>query len=525
MDSVHAPRAGTPIALVGDFNIDTSSSRAAQLTHLQHFCGNFCILNHVTESTRVGRGGSRTTIDLLLAEDGAVGSCRVLPHSLSDHLPILATLAFEMPTVPVLRSSRNTRGINLPQLCQDLVNSRLEDFSTAKSLEDMWQLWYDKVTSLLDRHAPVQEHRLSSSRHQILTRSPWKTAVYHDAVRERNHAHHRWLRKPTDTELYDTFSDARKAAKRLARQLKSSYYTQLLDTCQSNPRKAWKVLNDLCGRKKSSTPTRLTASALNAQFSSVVSDPQRPDVLSQPEGPGIADGLNRFEPATCEEVLALLLKVDERKATGSDGIPCYVLRHCARVLAPSLTILMNASLAMGKVPMMLRLAHIRPIFKAGDPETAKNYRPISLLPVVSKILESIVHKRLCVLLTEHDLLPAEQFAYRAHHSTEDAVLLAVDQFYEAADQHLHTGVVLIDMSKAFDKVQHQTLLQDLFELGVSSTALDWFADYLSARRQCVVTANGTRSEETACTCGVPQGSVLGPILFAIYTIVRDVSHQ
>eukprot|EP00117_Sycon_ciliatum_P028991 scpid79624/ scgid23187/ Probable RNA-directed DNA polymerase from transposon X-element; Reverse transcriptase len=125
---------------------------------------------------------------------------------------------------------------------------------------------------------------------------------------------------------------------------------------------------------------------------------------------------------------------------------------------------MNASLAMGKVPMMLKLAHIRPIFKAGDPETAKNYRPISLLPVVSKILERIVHKRLCVLLTEHDLLPAEQFAYRAHHSTEDAVLLAVDQFYEAADQHLHTGVVLIDMSKAFDKVQHQTLLQDLFEL-------------------------------------------------------------
>ena len=120
--------------------------------------------------------------------------------------------------------------------------------------------------------------------------------------------------------------------------------------------------------------------------------------LHDSEGPGIADGLNRFEPATCEEVLALLLKVDERKATGSDGIPCYVLRHCARVLAPSLTILMNASLAMGKVPMMLKLAHIRPIFKAGDPETAKNYRPISLLPVVSKILERIVHKRLCVLL-------------------------------------------------------------------------------------------------------------------------------
>ena len=132
-------------------------------------------------------------------------------------------------------------------------------------------------------------------------------------------------------------------------------------------------------------------------------------------------------------MLALLLKVDERKAKGSGGIPCYVLRHCARVLAPSLTILMDASLAMGTVPLMLKLAHIRPMSKAGDPGTAKNCRPISLLPVVSKILERIVHKRLCMLLTEHDLLPAEQFAYRAHHSTKDAVLLAVDQFYEAAD--------------------------------------------------------------------------------------------
>ena len=97
--------------LWSEISISTlSSSRVAQLTHLQHFCGNFCILNHVTESTRVGHGRSRTTIDLLLAEDGAEGSFRVLPHSLSDHLPILATLAFEMPTVPVLRSSRNTRG-------------------------------------------------------------------------------------------------------------------------------------------------------------------------------------------------------------------------------------------------------------------------------------------------------------------------------------------------------------------------------------------------------------------------------
>ena len=167
---------------------------------------------------------------------------------------------------------------------------------------------------------------------------------------------------------------------------------------------------------------------------------------------------------------------------------------------------------------MYKHAHVCPLPKSGDPSQAANYRPVSLLPVASKVLEKIVHKQIVdhfERFPELKALPTEQFAYRRNHSCEDLLAYAVNKWQNSIDQNLFCGVLYWDMSKASDRVQHSKLLEELAAIGIGGKALCWFQDYLTGRSQQVVVGDSRRSV-SPCTRGVPQGSVLGPLLFCIY---------
>ena len=222
------------------------------------------------------------------------------------------------------------------------------------------------------------------------------------------------------------------------------------------------------------------------------------------------DSLHRFDPVAPSDVYTYLLRVAASKATGSDGIPGSVLKECADVLAYSLAVLFCASLRTGVVPSAFKLASVVPLSKSGDPSLPNNNRPVSLLPIISKLLEKIVQRQLV------RQLPTTQFAYRQHHPTDDALCLLTDSLFAAKDRGNVTGLCTLDMSKAFDKFRHSQLIVDLFDVGVCGSALTWFASYLTAREQ-MVCIGPTTSQPTPCMCGVPQGSVLGPVLFSIYT--------
>eukprot|EP00117_Sycon_ciliatum_P006636 scpid62779/ scgid10094/ Probable RNA-directed DNA polymerase from transposon BS; Reverse transcriptase len=182
-----------------------------------------------------------------------------------------------------------------------------------------------------------------------------------------------------------------------------------------------------------------------------------------PQGPSRPTALSAFQYVRTNSVYRLLRGINAAKATGSDSIPGVLLKCCADIIAPSVAALFNASLSRGTVPSAFKLAHVSPLYKAGDPAVPTHFRPISLLPILSKLLEKLVQKELVSVMNITESLPSTQFAFRSGHSTEDALALITNRILTARDKRMYTGVCLLDMSKAFDKVRHHQLILYLFQ--------------------------------------------------------------
>ena len=175
----------------------------------------------------------------------------------------------------------------------------------------------------------------------------------------------------------------------------------------------------------------------------------------------------------------------------------------------------NFSFQTGVFPRELKIANVVPIFKAGDEMVFTNYRPVSVLPVFSKILERLTYNRLIEYINENKLLYKYQFGFQKGESTYMAVLTLVDKISEALNNGNYVIGVFLDFSKAFDTIDHDILLKKLEKYDIQGAALDWFTNYLSIRLQ-YVTYNGAKSKREIIKCGVPQGSILGPLLFLLY---------
>ena len=213
--------------------------------------------------------------------------------------------------------------------------------------------------------------------------------------------------------------------------------------------------------------------------------------------------------------MMLILQLDDKKSTGPTDIPINLLKIAAPIIVPHLVALFNLSFKTGIFPDLMKLAKVIPIFKSGSKLQTTNYRPISLLSVFSKIFEKIVHKQVYNFLELKSVIYESQFGFPKKKSTLHSLIEIVENIRSCIEKSNYGCGIFIDLKKAFDTVNHDILIKKLEHYGIRGNCLHWFSSYLKGRSQFTY-CNNTSSDVSSISCGVPQGSVLGPLLFLLY---------
>ena len=453
--------------------------------------------------------------------------------AISDHLPCFLIIQYPTkipkPHRPKVRVYNET---NKQTFLNQLQQSDWTSVYNTDDTHSKFKIFYDRFTTLHNINFPLQTLSRSKARQK-----PWLTKELHKMRRTRDKYYIKMTKGKIDKKEYNSY---RNETRKKLREAETEYYNKLFDDKQNGMKSMWNHLGKMLNPNK--TKNKVSIKRILSGDKNISDDISIAETLNNhfcTIGKNLADKLPKTKTSfkqflkkpnptsiflskvTPNQVLEIIGHLKTNKSPGIDNIPNSLIKLSAETIVEPLTHIINHSLSKGIFPESLKVAKVVPLYKKGDEALCSNYRPISLLSSFHKIFEKLVKEKVLNFLSKNEILYKYQFGFRKSHSTNLALLEVVETLYANLDVDNYGLGIYLDLQKAFDTVDHNILLSKLSHYGIRGNALNWFETFLKGRKQ-FTSVNGACSKTSVIGCGVPQGSVLGPLLFLLY--VNDIQN-
>ena len=523
------------VYILGDFNINLLNTDV----HLasREFLDLLFSLSFrplITKPTRV-KSNSATLIDNIFVNHSSqsLDSFQGIFYTdISDHFPIfhidLSSIK-DKPLGSVKRRIYSQRCIE--RFKENLGNT---DWSTLLSCNDAQQsysMFHNHFLQVYDKSFPLKTFKNNYKNRKI-----WLTEGLKNSIKRKNRLYNIMLKQPTLNNEHN-YKLYKRVLNRSLRLAEKEFYDKIFENNKNNLIKSWQIIKNIINKNKGiQLPTNFKinnqlvndknyiAESFNKFYVNIGSTLAQdiPACRGNPLDYIVNANVNSIylNPVQDTEVINIIKELKASSPGWDDISPKIVKATYDKFIIP-LTRVLNLSILNGVCPNEVKIAKVIPLYKNGDSMLINNYRPVSILPFFSKILEKLMYNRLISFINTHKVLSKYQFGFRKGHSTSYALVTLVDKIATALDQGDSVLGIFLDLSKAFDTVNHDILLMKLNNYGFRGICLDWLASYLRNRKQ-FVTYDNFKSALGNISCGVPQGSILGPLLFLVY--INDLTN-